>query len=159
MNKKYPTFFLTWFNKFLWVPYPVCSLTILPLLGRFGDASNWEKWSPYGECGGWTSKFSLIDLGEDIDEHEEQVEVNYVANQEIIDVPTRNDANVNKSTKILYKRMPADRTKGGGRITFYFNIIQIGRCGMPWRSYYKIRRCKQMKPMQEEYDSLMTNEH
>ena len=22
MNKKYPTFFLTWFNKFLRVPYP-----------------------------------------------------------------------------------------------------------------------------------------
>jgi hypothetical protein len=24
MNKKYPTFFLTWFNKFSRVPYPGC---------------------------------------------------------------------------------------------------------------------------------------
>ena len=28
MNKKYPTFFLTWFNKFSRVPYPGTNVTI-----------------------------------------------------------------------------------------------------------------------------------
>ena len=31
MNKKYPTFFLTWFNKFLRVPYPGIPTTGIPI--------------------------------------------------------------------------------------------------------------------------------
>ena len=31
MNKKYPTFFLTWFNKFLRVPYPGFKISVINL--------------------------------------------------------------------------------------------------------------------------------
>jgi hypothetical protein len=37
MNNKYPTFFLTWFNKFSQVPYPGCEVALnLPLRNLMG---------------------------------------------------------------------------------------------------------------------------